>query len=247
MFHNESVVETKICRHCQASFSVTDKDMEFYEKVSPVFPKSPSIPLTKGEATKEQGDSIKYLIPTPTLCPDCRQQRRLSFRNERKLYHRKCDLTGKQIISIYSPDKSYKVYDQKAWWSDDWNPLDYGRDFDFSRGFFEQFAELMLEVPKLALVVFDNENSPYTNFTANSKNIYMCHDILDSEDVYFSSTVKSSADCINCTDIENARNCYWCISSSDASNCHYALYSTNCHSSEYLFDCQNVSNCLFCI
>lgn len=82
---------------------------------------------------------IKYSIPTPTLCPDCRQQRRILWRNERKLYKRNCDATGKQIISIYSPDKPYKVYDGKIWWSDSWDAMDYGRDFDFDRWFFEQF------------------------------------------------------------------------------------------------------------
>jgi hypothetical protein len=79
------------------------------------------------------------MIPPPTLCPDCRQQRRLSFRNERKLYKRKCDATGKDIISIYSPDKPYTVYHQDYWWSDAWEPMDYGRDFDFSRSAIEQF------------------------------------------------------------------------------------------------------------
>jgi hypothetical protein len=49
--------------------------LEFYEKVSPIF---------KGR---------KYSIPTPQLCPECREQRRISFRNERKLYKRKCDAT----------------------------------------------------------------------------------------------------------------------------------------------------------
>jgi Zn ribbon nucleic-acid-binding protein len=59
------------------------------------------------------------------LCPDCRQQRRLAFRNERNLYKRKCDATGKNIISIYSPDKNIKVYNQDFWWSDKWNTMDY--------------------------------------------------------------------------------------------------------------------------
>lgn len=72
---NEYLIETKVCKHCRASFPITDKDMEFYEKVSPVF------------AGK------KYSIPTPTLCPDCRQQRRLAYRMERKLYKRKCHVT----------------------------------------------------------------------------------------------------------------------------------------------------------
>jgi uncharacterized protein YbaR (Trm112 family) len=104
---SEKLVETKSCKHCNTSFPITDKDLEFYEKISPVF------------AGK------KYSIPTPTLCPDCRQQRRLSFRNERKLYKRNCDATGKSIISIYSPDKPYKVYNQDFWLSDKWDPFSY--------------------------------------------------------------------------------------------------------------------------
>ena len=104
---NEILIETKICRHCSISFPITDKDLEFYGKVSPTF------------------GGKKYLIPTPTLCPDCRQQRRLSFRNERKLYNRKCDATGKDMVSMHSPDKKNTVYNYDYWWSDSWNPLSY--------------------------------------------------------------------------------------------------------------------------
>jgi hypothetical protein len=50
---------------------------------------------------------------------------------------------------MYSPDKPYKVYDKEIWWSDRWNQLDYGRDFDFSRSFFDQFEDLMMEFPRL--------------------------------------------------------------------------------------------------
>ncbi len=100
---------------------MTDKDREFYEKISPTF---------AGQ---------KYIIPSPALCPEERQRRRLAFRNERKLYHRKCDKTGNQIISMYSPDKPYTVYDQKVWWGDDWSAMDYGLNFDFDKPFFGQF------------------------------------------------------------------------------------------------------------
>ncbi len=94
----ESVVDTRSCRACGIEFSITDADMRFYEKISPTF------------AGK------KELIPPPTLCPDCRHRRRLAFRNERKLYKRKCDLSGKDIISIYHPDSPHTVYEQSLWW-----------------------------------------------------------------------------------------------------------------------------------
>ena len=136
----EKVVETKQCKHCDISFEITDKDLEFYKKVSPKF------------------EDRKYLIPTPKLCPDCRQQRRLSFRNERKLYKRKCDVTEKNIISVYSPDKSYKIYEKDEWRSDNLESLDYGTTFNFSKSFFEQFKELKNNVPKMNLMISHCEN-----------------------------------------------------------------------------------------
>jgi hypothetical protein len=151
----EKIIQTKTCTHCQTPFDITDQDLAFYDKISPTF------------AGK------KYQIPSPTLCPDCRQQRRLSFRNERKLYKRKCDLTGKDIVSIYLPDKPFKVYEHKARWSDQRDPLEYGVEFDFSKSFFQQWKSLYDKVPKICLNGHDsNENSPYTNYTIYTKNSY---------------------------------------------------------------------------
>jgi len=64
----EKIIETKKCRISGEEFFVTDKDLEFYDKVSPVF------------AGK------KYSIPSPTLCPDERMRRRMCFRNNRHIY-----------------------------------------------------------------------------------------------------------------------------------------------------------------
>ncbi len=124
---------------------MTDKDLEFYDKISPIF------------------DGKKYAIPSPTLCPEERQKRRLSFRNERKLYKRKCDKSGRDILSIYSPEKNYRVYDQKEWWGDSWSPHDYAIEIDFSQPFFVQFDILKKQVPSPNVHVIGNENSDYIN------------------------------------------------------------------------------------
>jgi len=93
MFGNEKVVETKTCKHCGVSFDITDKDLEFYEKVSPVFSNfNPGVKETPGLKLLESG-KVKYLIPSPTLCYKCREMRRFCWRNERKLYKRKCDFS----------------------------------------------------------------------------------------------------------------------------------------------------------
>src|SRR3989338_4174438 len=100
----------------------------------------------------------KLKVPSPKLCRECRQMRRMSFRNERNLYKRKCDKTGENIISVFSPDSPFKIYDYTYWYSDELDPMDYGREFDFSRPFFEQFKEFMLAVSSPSLQNRSSEN-----------------------------------------------------------------------------------------
>ncbi|MFA5917615.1 MAG: hypothetical protein WC850_05280 [Candidatus Gracilibacteria bacterium] len=221
---SEKTIEIKICKHCQSSFEITDKDLELYDKISPSFPSPDS--LVSGLK--------KIQIPSPTLCPDCRQQRRLSFRNERNLYRRKCDATGKQIISIYSPDKKYKVYNSDFWWSDKWDAMNYGLDFDFNKSFFEQFDNLMKEVPRLQNYQTKNEDSEYTNGTAYNNNCYLIFVSDHNENSLYCEDVFHNQNLIDCSDCTNCEHGFYCVG------------CKNCYSGKYLIDCYDCSNCSFC-
>jgi len=222
------------------SFDITDKDIAFYDKISPVF----SSPIGGGK----DGGKKKYQIPTPTLCPDCRQQRRLAFRNERSLYKRKCDKTGKNIVSTYSPDKPYKVYDQKERWSDSRNPLEYGKDFDFSRSFLQQFDELYKKVPKSSIIIDDqSENSDYSPYLLAGKNCYLCISGTDLEDCYYCFFTKYSNNCIDCNTSSNCESCYECLDCIDCYMLFYAQNSQNCRHSYFVYDCQNCEFCFGCV
>ncbi|MFA5917622.1 MAG: hypothetical protein WC850_05315 [Candidatus Gracilibacteria bacterium] len=226
----KKIVEIKVCKHCNSSFDITDKDLEFYDKISPIF------------------NGVKYNIPSPTLCPDCRQQRRLSLRNERKLYKRKCDFSGKDIVSIYSPDKPYKVYGQEIWLGDKWNPLEYGKDFNFGKTFFKQFEELNNNVPKLSIRTMpDMENCQYCNNGFGSKSCYMCCTPINSENCYYTHT---SINCYNDIDgLFNVGNqfCYNSVQSNENYNCSFIFYSHNCKNSFFLNDCVNCEDCFGCV
>ena len=192
----EKIIETRTCKQCTARFPITDADMAFYEKVSPVF------------------GGVKYTIPAPTLCPECRDSRRWAFRNEKKLYKRKCDLTNKEIVSMYSSDKAYTIYHQDSWWEDSWNPMDYGQTFNFDRPFFDQFSELIHKVPQLGLFNTQNENSQYANFIGKCKNVYMSSVVwYDCEDIYYSSWIFRTKDVVDCFNLTDCTNCFECIDS----------------------------------
>ncbi|MDC0357266.1 hypothetical protein OAO01_00490 [Oligoflexia bacterium] len=136
----------RVCKVSGETFELAAADLELLGRVAPRF-----------------GSNV-YEIPPPRLSPSERCRRRMAFRNERKFYARKCDRTGKSIISMFSPDKPYQVYSHEAWWNGDWDGITFGREFDFSRSFSEQFGELLLTVPKQANFVVNCENCDYNNY-----------------------------------------------------------------------------------
>ncbi len=218
----------RICRQCQTAFGITDSDLAFYEKVSPVF------------------SGKKELIPPPTLCPDCRLQRRLAFRNEFKLHKHVCGLCKKTMISSFPPESPFPVYCNECWWSDRWDPISYGRNFDFSRPFFAQFQELLNVVPKAAVLQMNNENCAYNHLLAFSKNSYLCPGSYFLEDCLYLRKSQYCKDCANgnilnrCELVSDSSNCDNCSSS------HHLINCRNCSSSQFLSDCTRLKDCFMC-
>lgn len=224
----ENKLIEKQCVKCGEKFDILSEDVEFYKKVSPKF------------------NWKIYEIPAPSLCPTCREQRRLSFRNERNLYKRKCSATWEPIISMFSPDKSYKVYNYDFWWSDKWDATEYGRDFDFSRPFFEQFEELMKDVPWPSLIWVHNENSPYINFWADNKNCYMIFASSRNEDSYYSRWIFDSKDIVDSNEVYFGNDSYYMIQCKNVYNSKYCVSCVDCSNCEYCYDLQWCSNCYGC-
>ncbi len=195
----------------------------------------------------EQNFLQRMGLPLPTICRDERLRRRLANRNERRIYKDKCDLTGKSIISLYSPDKPYKVYSQEAWWSDSWDGRDYGRDFDFDRPFFEQLRELRRSVPRLSLMNTKAENSEYCNITTSNKNCYLVFGGDYNEDCIYSVFSMHSKNCSDLYWVNRAELCYDLVDCSDVYNLKYSQNSYNCRDSAFLYECRGCKDCFMCV
>lgn len=186
-------------------------------------------------------------VPEPTLCPDCRMQRRMAVRNERNLYKRICDLTGKSIISCYSPEKPFTVYHHKEWMSDKWDPLSYGRDFDFSRSFFEQYAELQKDMPRISLHVNDTmENCDYCNYGGTSKDCYLTFCPVQSEKCLYSWTPGMCLEDIDGYANISCQHVYECSTVEYSYELFYSSFCQNCSNSYFLLDCKDCQYCFGC-
>ncbi len=218
------------CTQCGQTFDLPETDLALLDRLAPVFAEK------------------KELIPPPTLCPDCRWQRRLCFRNERKLYHRKCDLSGRSMISMHPTGTSFPVYYITEWLSDKWNPQDSGRPFDFSRPFFEQFQELCNIVPHFNLFIDPHldQNSEYTNCSSEAKNCYMITQAEKNEDCYYSRGINRCKDCCDCLRISGSELCYECINVTDSYKCTYLQDCDNCNDCHFGSDLRGCKNCFGC-
>lgn len=214
---------------CKQPFENSPEDLALLEKLSPVI------------------GGKKFPLPPPTLCFRCRLQRRLAFYNARSLYRRTCDKTQKPIVAIYSPTSKQTVYDRDVWYGDDWDPFDYGQEFDPSRPFFPQFRALMDKVPVAARAVLgQNENSDYTNDNWKLKNCYLVFDGEQGQDMYYGQTFEICRDSMDFLVILQCELCYECINCVGCYNLRYARFCVNCHDSWFLRDCIGCRDCFGC-
>ena len=215
----------KSCRQCGQSFEITQDDLDFYEKISPVFAEK------------------KELIPPPTECPECRQQRRYAIRNERNLSRRKCDLCQRDMLSMYSADKPFPVYCPECWWSDKWHGTAFAEEPDFSRPFCGQFATLQKRVPRIGLYIVNSENCDYCNFLGDCKSCYLTFGSVYSQDCLYGSAYYSK----DCVDNLVTRECEWSYECTDCRKLYQCLYCQDCYHSDHLLFCYDLQGCSECI
>ncbi len=212
--------ELKICQNCHSEFVIEPEDFQFYEKMK---------------------------VPAPTFCPSCRIVRRMSWRNERTLYHRKCDATGKDIITMFAPEQSLVVYERDYWWSDKWDQLASGRDYDFSKPFFQQFRELFQKAPLPNLASSNVINSDYSNHNTDAKNCYLVYASFHNEDLAYCSGAVGSKSSFDLYKVLNLTHCYDDVLCGDMNRVFFSYDSDESVNSAFLHACKNMIDSLGCI
>ncbi len=223
--------ETKNCQSCKNQFVIDEEDFGFYEKMK---------------------------VPPPTWCPGCRRLRRLAWTGYRILYKKKCDFTGDEVISFYHPSSPHKTYRQDVWWSDKWDPKSYGRDYDFSKPFFEQYFALFKEIPHPTLFTEYTTmvNSEYCNGAAELKDCYLSFKSDTSEKCAYTNTMQKMKDCLDLAysglselsyEITRVTKGYQVFFSQDCDDCHDIYFSRDLVGCSHCIGCINLRNKNYCI
>jgi len=211
--------ETKQCQNCHNSFVIDAEDFNFYDKIQ---------------------------APAPTWCPECRCQRRMTWRNERSLYKTKCVLTSKEVITCFSPDSHIVVYDRDAWWSDKWDPFLYGAEYDFNKPFFIQFRELLGRIPMPSLFNSRCTNSEYGNHNGELKNAYLVFATWQGENIMYGAKAHSCKDSLDILASQNSELCYEIVNSIKLYHSAFLENCENCTDSYFLYECRGCNNCFGC-
>ena len=210
----------RFCTNCKNEFQIAPEDFSFYEKIA---------------------------VPAPTLCPECRYQRRLANRNEWNFYKRDCSLCHKSMVSLYNPEYPGPVYCQPCYWSDNWDTLDYGRDFDFSRPFFEQFKEHRFTVPRIALANEKSVNSEYTNQSSENKNCYLLVASGWNEYCLYGNWLQHNRECVDCWCVWNCELMYESIFCEKCYHCAFVNDAGDCHDIYFCDDMAGGNDCFGCV
>lgn len=147
---------------------------------------------------------------------------------------------------MFAHDTPFTFYCSECWWSDKWDPLDYGKSYDFSSPFFSQFGKLLKTVPLLNMWAFKNTNSEYMNYGTNDKNAYLSYAVVSGEDICYSDMIHQSRNCFDCYWTRSSELCFECHDAIDSYNSRFLLNSRSCVESWFLFDCVNCQNCFMC-
>jgi len=212
--------EKRVCQNCKIEFVVDASDFKFYEKIK---------------------------VPPPTWCPHCRFQRRALFRNERKLFWVKSGKSGKEILSLYPPEAGVVVYDEKEWWADDWDPMVYGQEYDFSKPFLRQLFELLKVVPVHNLDVLGMVNSDFSANAAYLKNCYLLFNSNYSEDSAYGNAVDRSAYCFDNSHLNKCERCYDSFWLTNCYQTHFSSRCEDCNNVRFSKNCRGCSECFGCV
>ena len=146
MYMNTKTETKKICVDCKKEFIIDSGDLILYEKIG---------------------------LDIPEKCFLCGHKQRFAFSIFGKFRKGVSTLSGENLITVFPNNARFPIYKTHEWWSDAWDPMSFGQDYDSQRSFFEQLKELQEKVPHPHYNGENNTNCDWCDDVWECKNCYL--------------------------------------------------------------------------
>lgn len=189
-------------------------------------------------------------IPLPTIHPLEQARQMQSYVSLMHLYEGKSVISAQPLITRYNPLLGYRVCTYEEFWSDQVDNISTGREYDFSRPFFEQWNELLHSVTMQPLVQINCENSAYVDSSSHLQDCYLCFGMAESRGCFY--CVKSryplhNTDCVDCVGISFCELCYSAVDSEHCYDCQHVRDCFNCYQCFGSWDLIGCKYCFGCV
>ena len=208
----------------------------------------------EGEFEINEGD-IQFLkmlrAPAPNYCPTCRRMRRLTNMGWSQLFKKKCDAPGhtESMISIFSEECPFPVYDYKYFIDDEFDPFSFGIDYKEVDDPMELLFSFRKKFPIPSFLNRDPSsiNSEYSNGGRDLKNGYYVMACYHVEDAWYSLMINNSRNVMDSYTVFDSEFVFNGVNSDHLYKSSFIYFSSNCTDSKFLFDCRNCMDCFGCV
>jgi hypothetical protein len=211
-------------KHCEGEFEIVPEDITFLKMLR---------------------------VPPSDFCPTCRRIRRMSHMSQFRFFKRPCDAPQhkEEIISIFSVECSFPVYDYKYFISDEFDPFSYGIKYEKNASPLSRLLEMRKTFPMPSFLNRDpgSINSDYSNGGRGTKNVYYAFGCFGSENVWYSHMAGQSKDIMNSAYIHKSDHVYDGVHSDNIYKSIFTYFSKNCADCMFVFDCRNCQDCFGCV
>lgn len=222
--HTRTCAWSGVHQYCEGDFNVVAEDIEFYKM---------------------------FRVPVSKYCPTCRRLRRFGHLGFLKFFKRECNAPGhtESMLSVFPEECPFPVYDYKYFGSDEFDALDFGRDYVEGVSPMNQLFELrkVAPIPSFLNRESSSINSEYSSGGRNSKNCYYTSGVFSSEDIWYSNLVHKSREIMDSRSIAECDTVYEMYEGENLYKVRYGFFNKDCSDCTLIFDCRNCTDCFGCV
>ena len=182
-------------------------------------------------------------VPPPTTSPWYRTLVRAAFFPYR-LRSSFCAKTQQSFVGTYRSDSPFTVYRPEVWWSDAWDPKEYGRTAQPDAPFLPQWYALFRAVPRPGSSRDpESVNSEYTVGGMQFKDCYYVIGGIKAEDVAYTIAAEWSRSCLDGVWYEHAERCYDSVRLCDCYQTVGSINVTHGRDVAFCYDGSSIEHC----